>query len=70
MVVMPSENTNIQKSRACTRKWALIVENAIADADSNAQMIGRQRTVFRVEQPRNEIGRVDRSAEHGIEGQF
>ena len=42
----------------------LIVENAVADADANAQMVGRQRAKFGKDQPRNHVEGVDRRAEH------
>jgi hypothetical protein len=48
----------------------LIVENAIADADSNAQMIRRQRAVFRVEQPRNKSVALTAARNTGLKVNF
>ena len=47
----------------------LIVENAVADADAHAQVVGRQIAEFRKDQPRHDIEGVDRHLEKGIEGQ-
>ncbi len=48
----------------------LIVDNAVADPDANAQMIGRQRPKLWKDQTRNHVERVDRRAKQRIERQF
>ena len=49
---------------------SLIVDNAVADPDTNAQMIGRQRPKLRKDQSRNDVERVDRRTKQRIERQF
>ena len=49
---------------------SLIVDNAVADPDANAQMIGRQRPELWKNQSRNHVERVDRRTKQRIERQF
>ena len=41
----------------------LVVEDAVADADAHAQMIGRQIAEFRIDQTRHDVEGVDRRLE-------
>ena len=52
------------------QEMGLVVEDAIADADANPQVIGRQRPKFREDEPRHHVAGVHRRAEQRIEGQF
>jgi hypothetical protein len=49
------------------QKMGLVVENAVADADADAQMVGRQRPKFRKHQPRQHVEGIDRGPEQRIE---
>src|SRR3984957_11737607 len=52
------------------QEMGLVVEDAIADADANPQVIGRQRPKFREDEPRHHVAGVYRRPEQRIECQF
>src|SRR5262249_15774815 len=51
------------------QKVCLVVEDAVANPDPHAQVIGRQVAKFRNNQPGNDIESVDRRFEVRVEGQ-
>src|SRR5271156_2759532 len=56
---------------ACVdQKVRLVVEYAIADADANTKMVGRQGAEFRIHQHRDQIADVRERPEYRIKGQL
>jgi len=62
------EHEKPEVARMC-EEVDLVVEDAVADANARAQMIGRQIAELRIEQPRHDVEGVDRQPEQRIEGQ-
>ncbi len=65
---MPSLSANIRNARVHQKCFGY--EDAIADADADPQVIGRQRAKFREDKARHHVAGIHRCPEQRIEGQF